>query len=48
MHQAGVVALAQKIEKIVGGIDVGGKRIAKIGIEISEPGAVGDYVERAL
>ena len=48
MHQAGVVALAQEIEKIAGGIDVGGERVAQVGIEIGEARAVGDHVERTL
>ena len=48
MHQAGVVALAQEIEQIARRIDVGGERVAQVGIEIGEAGAVGNDVERAL
>jgi hypothetical protein len=44
MHQAGVVALAEKIEEIAGGIDIGGERVTQVGIKIGEAGAVGDHV----
>src|SRR6266481_2474035 len=46
MHQAGVIALAQKVEQVNGGIDVGRERIAQIGIEIRQASAVHDDVER--
>jgi len=48
MHQSGVVALAQEVEQVASGIDVGGERVAQVRIEIRQAGAVGDHVERTL
>src|SRR6266478_6540698 len=45
MHQAGVIALSQKVEQVDRGIDVGRERIAHIRIEIRQTGAVHDEVE---
>ena len=47
MQQRGVMGIAHEIEHVRGGADVRRERVAKIGIEIREPGAVDDHVERS-
>ena len=45
MHQAGVMALAEKIEQMDCRIHVGREGVAQIGVEIRQAGAVDDEVE---
>ena len=42
------MGIANEIEHVGGGADVRRESVAKIGIEIGEPGAIDDHVERIL
>ena len=47
MQQGGVVACAEEFEDVGRGADVRRQRVAQVGIEIRQAGAVDDQIERA-
>ena len=48
VDQPGMLAMAEKLQNVIHGVDVGGERIAQVGIEIRETRAVCDHVHRLL
>src|SRR5262249_41244189 len=48
MQQATMIGGTNKLQNVCGSVNVGGERIAQIGIEIGEAGAVNDEVQLLL
>src|ERR1700683_4059867 len=47
MQQGRMIALAEKMQQMVGSVYVHGQSIPEVGIEIRQPGAVDDQIKRA-